>query len=389
MSLIDLLSPRAAAIEPFRVMDILARAREMEARGRSIIHMEVGEPDFTTPAPIVAAGERALARGFTRYTPALGLTELRRAIAAHYRERCGVDLPYRRVAVTPGASGALLLAAALLVRPGGHVLIAAPGYPCNRHFVRLMEGRAVGIPVAAATGYQLTPQLIAAHWSEATAAVLIASPANPTGAVTGRRELADIAACVRGLGGALIVDEIYQGLTYGGPADSVLSVSDDAFVVNSFSKYFGMTGWRVGWLAAPEAFMPYVDRLAQNIYLAAPTVAQHAACTALDPQTRGELERRRLAFQRRRDFLVPALRGLGFTISVEPQGAFYVYAGCEGICDDSEVFARELLDQAGVAITPGVDFGGDGARRHVRFAYTTEVAQLEEGVARIEEFLRR
>jgi aspartate/methionine/tyrosine aminotransferase len=379
------LAGRMADIEPFHVMDILARARALEAQGRDIVHMEIGEPDFPTPAPVVEAGMAALHAGYTHYTPALGLPELRAAIAASYAEDARPEAS--RVVVTPGSSGALTLVFGVLINPGDEVLMADPGYPCNRHFVRMFEGRARLVPVEAATAYQLTAELIRRHWTPATRAVLISSPSNPTGTLVPDTGMAEIVATVRELGGVLIVDEIYHGLTYGVTAGSALRHSPDVFVVNSFSKYYGMTGWRVGWLVAPHGYVEAIDRLAQNVFLAASTPAQHAALAAFQPAVRAELERRRAEFEARRDYLLPALRALGFGIPLVPQGAFYLYADCSRFTSDSEAFARELLEQAGVAITPGRDFGVHAPARHVRFSYATTRARLEEGVRRLTAFL--
>jgi aspartate/methionine/tyrosine aminotransferase len=378
---------RATEIEPFHVMDILARARALEAQGRSIVHMEIGEPDFPTPEPIVRAGIAALQAGHTHYTPALGLPALRQAIAAFYQSRYGVAVSPERIVVTPGSSGALLLAMGVLLDPGDAVLLADPGYPCNRHFVRFTEGRAVGVPAGPATHFQLTAELAAAHWSPCTKAAMVASPANPTGTLLSLDQLCALHAAVSERGGALIVDEIYHGLTYGCDAPTALALGDDLFVINSFSKYFGMTGWRLGWLVAPQRFVPALDRLAQNIFLAAPTPAQHAALAAFAPETIAILEERRREFQRRRDFLLPALRDIGFDIPLTPEGAFYLYADCSRFARDSEGFARRLLDEAGVAITPGVDFGYYQPETHVRFAYTTDMDRLREGVERIRQFV--
>lgn len=378
---------RMADIKPFHVMALLARARELEAQGRTIVHMEIGEPDFVTPAPVIAAGIRALSSGLTRYTPAAGLPELRQAIATYYRTRYGVELSPRRVVITPGASGALQLILGTLINPGDEVLMTDPGYPCNRHFVRLFEGRAIGVPVDEATQFCLTPELVADHCSERTRAVLLASPANPTGGVMSGDDLARMAGFCRERGIHLVVDEIYHGLVYAGDAMTALAASQDTFIVNSFSKYFGMTGWRLGWLVAPESYVPYIDRLAQNIFLAAPTLAQHAALTAFSAENLSILEARRDEFRERRDYLVPALRDLGFLVPYTPQGAFYVYAGCGRFTDDSHAFAYRLLEEAGVAITPGRDFGRHKAAAHVRFAYTTSLANLAEGVRRIGNFV--
>lgn len=379
------LAARIKGIAPFHVMDVLARARALEAQGRSIVHLEIGEPDFPTDARIVQAGAEALRRGHTYYLPALGLPELRRAIAEHYPATHRPDPD--RIVVTPGGSGALLAVCAALVNPGDRVLMTDPGYPCNRHFVRLFGGEAVEVPVDATTNYQLTPAQVRAHWNERTVAVLIGSPANPTGTLVDDAALAELIRTIESLGGVAIVDEIYHGLTYDADAVSALAYSERVFVINSFSKYYGMTGWRVGWTVAPADAVGALDRLAQNIFLSTSTPAQYAALRALDADVRVELERRRAEFKRRRDYLVPALRGLGFGIPVSPQGAFYVYADCRPLGRDSDTFARELLEQAGVAITPGRDFGAHAAGDHVRFAYANTVERLQEAVQRIGAFL--
>jgi aspartate/methionine/tyrosine aminotransferase len=370
-------------------MALLARAKELEAQGRSIIHMEIGEPDFQTPQPVVDAALKAVAVGDMHYLPALGMPALRQAIARYYGERYGVDVNPSRVVVTPGASGALLLALATLVNPGDRVLMTDPTYPCNRHFVRMMGGEAACIPVDASSRYQLTPELVCSNWDTHTVATMIASPANPTGTLIGPGALADIAAETRERRGAMIVDEIYHGLTYEGDAQTALALGEDVFVINSFSKYFGMTGWRLGWMVAPESFVPAIDRLAQNVFLAASTPAQHAALAAFSPENVEVLEARRRAFRARRDYLVPELEALGFEIAVKPEGAFYVYARCDRFGRDSLALADELLERAGVAITPGIDFGEHLAPQHVRFAYTTSIENLREGVRRLRSHLDR
>jgi len=378
-----------AEIEPFHVMALLARARELEAQGRSIIHMEIGEPDFPTPEPVIRAGVRALERGELFYTPTPGLPQLREAIAGYYRSRYGVAISASRILVTTGASAALMLACAALIDPGDEVLLADPGYPANRHFVRVVEGVPRAVPVDAASGYQLAPTHLERHWGPRTAAALVASPSNPTGTLISTERLAAMVEIVRGKGGTLIVDEIYHGLVYEGEYTTAAAFVDDVFVINSFSKYFNMTGWRLGWMVVPEAYAPEIDKLAQNLYLAAPTPAQHAALAAFEPETLAILEKRRQEFQARRDYLVPALRGLGFDIPVMPQGAFYIYAGCSRLTKDSLGFVRELLERAGVAITPGIDFGANAPERHVRFAYANSIERLREGVSRIAAFLKR
>ena len=384
------LSARARDIQPFQVMDILARARAMEAAGRSIIHMEIGEPDFTTPPRIVEAGIRALREGRTHYTPALGLPALREAISRFYRERYAVDVSPARIVVTPGASGALQLALAMLIDPADQVLLADPGYPCYRHLVRLAEGEAVALNVSAATGFQPTAQQIEAAWSPRTAAMLLATPANPSGTLIAPAVLRDILAVVTAHRACLIVDEIYHGLEYEAErAATALALSDQVFVVNSFSKYFGMTGWRLGWLAVPEPYTTHADKLAQNLFLAASTPAQYAALAAFQPETIAILEDRRREFAQRRDYLVSALRELGFEVPVTPGGAFYIYADCSRFNSDSRAFAAEILEGAGVALTPGSDFGHNRPERYIRFAYTTALANLEEGVRRLRDFLGR
>jgi aspartate/methionine/tyrosine aminotransferase len=379
---------RMTRIQPFYVMDLLARTRELEAAGRSIIHMEIGEPDFDTPRPIIEAGQAALAAGRTHYTPAKGLQPLRAAIASHYLAAYGVALSPDRVIVTPGSSGALQLVLSVLINPGDSVLLADPGYPCNRHFVELVDGKPLAVPVGAETGYQLTAELVEQAWRPETKAVLLASPSNPTGTLLSLPEMAALHAVVQRLGGALIVDEIYQGLVYDETGGTALALADDIFVINSFSKYFGMTGWRLGWLVAPLDFIDPLDRLAQNIYLSAPTLSQYAALDAFSPEVLAILEQRRQEYKQRRNFLLPALRELGFQIPVTPQGAFYLYAGCEGITDDSYAFAHRLLEEAGVAVTPGRDFGFHQPETHLRFAYTTDLPKLQEGVERIRRFIR-
>jgi aspartate/methionine/tyrosine aminotransferase len=379
---------RMSAIEPFHVMALLARAKVLEAEGRSIVHMEIGEPDFATPRPICEAGMRALSHGSVQYTAALGLAPLRESVAAFYRTRYGVDVPRERVVITSGSSAALLLAMGVLVDEGSKVLLCDPGYPANRHFVRLFGGEPVNVPVGPEANYQLTPELLEQHWTSDTVAALVATPSNPTGTLAPAAHIARMAAQASERGGVLLVDEIYHGLVYEGETKTALEASDDVFVINSFSKYFNMTGWRLGWLIAPEAYVREVDKLAQNVYLSAPAPAQYAALAAFDPETLAILDAHREEFRERRDFLVPALRALGFDIAQVPQGAFYIYAGCSRLTKDSYAFARDLLENAGVAITPGIDFGTYRANEHVRFAYTNSIERLQEGVDRIARFVR-
>jgi aspartate/methionine/tyrosine aminotransferase len=376
-------SRRSQDIAPFHVMSLLARAQALEQQGFDVIHLEIGEPDFTTADPIVRAGQAALGAGHTRYTAARGLPALRTAIAGFYGTRYDLDLDPERILVTPGGSGALLLASSLLVDPDKHWLLADPGYPCNRHFLRLVEGAAQLVPVGPQTAYQLTPALVDAHWNAASVGALVASPANPTGTVLPAEALSALSQSLKARGGHLVVDEIYHGLTYGMDAPSVLQVDNDAFVLNSFSKYFGMTGWRLGWLVAPPQAVPELEKLAQNLYISASSIAQHAALACFEPDTLAIFEQRRHAFQARRDYLLPALRELGFRIEVEPEGAFYLYCDVSGFTNDAQAFCAHFLETEHVAFTPGLDFGHYRANQHVRLAYTQEIPRLQEAVARI------
>jgi len=382
------LATRTRDLSSFKVVDFLEAAQALEAQGRDEIHMEIGEPRFDTAAPIVAAARRALDEGRTGYTPSCGIPELRRAIADDYRRRHGLDIDPRRVIVTTGSSAALGMVCELLLNPGDGLLLADPGYPCNPNFVRRLEAEPQLVPVDAADNYQLSGEQVARHWRPNTVAAMVASPSNPTGAVIPHAELVALYDQVADRQGMLIVDEIYQGLTYGDePVTSALSVADDVFVINSFSKYFGMTGWRLGWLVAPEPVVGILEMMAQNFYIASPSVAQYAALAAFEPETLEILEQRRQAFRERRDYLVPALRSLGFAISRAPEGAFYLYADVSGLTDDCEAFCWRLLNEFGIACTPGTDFGVHRAGEHVRFAYTESLPRLEQAVARLKEAL--
>ncbi len=383
------IASRMREIAPFHVMELMARAAALETAGRSIIHFEVGEPDFPTAEPILDAARRFLSGGHVHYTAALGLPQLREAIAGHYAERHGIDVSPERIIVTAGASGALLLALGVLVNPGDEWLLPDPGYPCNRNFVRLLEGIPVSLPVTPESNYQPTPAQLKAAWTDRTRGLLVASPANPTGAVLDRDTLAGLADVVAAHGGAMLLDEIYHGLTYGIEAHTALAVSDDIFVINSFSKYFGMTGWRLGWLVAPQRYVREIEKLAQNLYIAPSTVAQHASLAAFLPETRTILEARRQEFRARRDVLLPGLRQIGFRIAAEPQGAFYMYADSSALAEDSDALSRKLLDEAGVAATPGLDFGSQAPRSHMRFAYTVSRDLIEEGLDRMARSIRK
>ena len=382
------LASRMDRIEPFRVMEVQRRAFELEREGRRVVHMEIGQPDFPAPQPVVDAAVAALGREAMGYTAAIGVAALREALARFYRDRYGVEVAPARIIITAGASGAFMIAMGALIDPGDEVLMPDPGYPCNRNFVRMFEGVAKTIPVDAGTGYQLTAEDVRKHWGRQTRGVMLASPSNPTGSIVPAEELRAISDEIAQRGGFLVLDEIYHGVAYGeGTLPTGLALSDRLFVINSFSKYFCMTGWRLGWLVAPEEHVEKLARFAQNAFICVSAPAQYAALAAFEAETSAILEARRAEFQRRRDFLVPALRELGFRIPLMPEGAFYVYADCARFADDSESFALRTLEEAGVAITPGTDFGFHRARTHVRFAYTRAFSDLEEGIARLARFI--
>jgi aspartate/methionine/tyrosine aminotransferase len=367
-------------------MDVLARAQALEAAGRRVVHMEIGEPDFTAPEAVVEAGVRALRDGRTAYTAALGLPALREAIAAHYAQRFGLALEPARVVVTAGASGGLLLTLAMYVNPGDEVLVPDPGYPGYRHFVRAFEGVPRPLELAPQSAYQPTLEGVRAAWGTRTKGLLLGSPSNPTGTVANPAELARIAQIVAQRGGVLIADEIYQGLVYGQAPATALGLAGEVVLVNSFSKYFCMTGWRLGWVVLPPGRVREFEKLAQHFFICAPSAAQHAALAAFAPDTLEVLEGRRAEFERRRDFLVPALQRARLAVPAPPAGAFYVYADCSALGGDARAFALELLEQEAVAATPGLDFGAHGTAHCLRFAYTRDLAALEEGGARIARF---
>jgi aspartate/methionine/tyrosine aminotransferase len=376
---------RAAEIEPFEVMDVLSRAQALERAGRRVVHMEIGEPDFTAPAPVVEAGIRAMREGRTAYTATLGLTSLREAIAGHYEKRFGVRVPAERIAITSGASGGLLTLAALYVDAGDEILVPDPGYPGYRHFVRAFEGVAKILPVSAASDFQPSLAMVRAAWGPKTKGLLLGSPSNPTGTLISKSELQKIAAFVAEKNGVLLVDEIYQGLVYGVDPWTAFGLPGEVVLVNSFSKYFCMTGWRLGWVVLPPDALRGFEKLAQHLFISAPAAAQHAATSAFSPESLAILEERRHEFARRRDFLLPELKRAGLKVPSEPHGAFYVYADCGG---DARAFARNLLEKEAVAATPGVDFGANGTDRFVRFAYTRSMEDLQEAAERIARFAR-
>ncbi len=376
---------RIDQIEPFRVMQLLERARELEAEGRRIIHMEIGEPDFPTPPPVIEAARKRLDTGENFYTPSTGAPELQQALNHWYTSEYGVQIAPERILITPGTSGAFNLIYAVLLEAGESVLLPDPGYPCQRNFIRLAGGEPINVPVGPETRYHLSAKAVEHEWRDGTRAAVVINPANPTGTLIEETELAAIAAACRRKNGYLISDEIYHGLTYGIKAACALAFDDRAIVVNGFSKRWAMTGWRIGWIIVPEDLIDPARRVMQNIFIAAPTLSQFAAIAALDAQD--EVDAMRSAYDERRRYLLAELPELGFDIVVEPQGAFYIYANVEKLTDDSRAFCWDLLEKAGVAITPGEDFGSYRASEHLRFSYATSLENLREGVQRIHNHL--
>ena len=382
---------RVDRIRPFEVMELAKRASALAAQGHSVIPLALGEPDFTAPPAVVAALERTVSAGRTQYTPALGLSKLREAIATYYQTDYGQTIDPERIVVTAGGSGALVLAFCALINGGEEVLMADPGYTCNRHFVAAFDGVPRGIPVGAAERFQLTAESVGRHWQDQTRGVLLASPSNPTGTSLPWSELAAITEAVRARKGFTIVDEIYLGLSYpepgSGPVRSAVALGDDVIVCNSFSKYFNMTGWRLGWLVVPPGTTPIFEKLSQNLFICPSTLAQTAALACFTPESRALYEERRLAFKARRDFLVPALREMGLGVPVMPDGAFYVYTDCSASGLSSTEFARTLLETEYVALVPGIDFGRHEVDHHLRLSYSTDLPRIEEAVGRMRRFM--
>ncbi|MEY4753922.1 MAG: hypothetical protein RJA44_1597 [Pseudomonadota bacterium] len=391
------LASRVGQIEPFWVMECAKTADEIArspacdpARGgRPMLYLNIGEPDLTAPPAVVAAAQACLADGRTQYTPATGLPALRQAIADWYRQRDGLEIDPARIVVTAGASAALQLLCAALVEPGDELLMPDPSYPCNRHFVSAAGGTARLLPAGAAQRFQLDAASVAEAWGPATRGVMLASPSNPTGTSIEPQELARIVHEVRQHGGWCIVDEIYQALGYDSQtARSAAALGEDVIVINSFSKYFGMTGWRLGWLLLPPALVPAIEKLAQNLYICASSIAQHAALACFTPETLQECERRRLVLQQRRDYIVPALQELGLHVPVMPDGAFYVWFDVSAHAPDSWSFCFDMMQRAHVALTPGRDFGSAETARYARLSFASSMEQLTEAVARLRQTLR-
>jgi aspartate/methionine/tyrosine aminotransferase len=391
------ISSRAGRIEPFYVMEVAkaasAMARELAHTDAPMIFLNIGEPDFTAPPQVQEAAVRSIHDGATQYTQATGLLTLRERISGWYATRFGVDIPASRIVVTAGASAALQLACLALIDVGDEILMPDPSYPCNRHFVSAAEGAAVLIPTTAAERFQLSADKVAAAWGPKTRGVLLASPSNPTGTSIHPAELRRIHEVVQHHGGITLVDEIYLGLSYDDTfGHSALAIDDQVISINSFSKYFNMTGWRLGWMVVPETLVPVVERLAQNLFICPSTVAQHAALACFEPESIAEYERRRAEFKARRDFFIPALNAMGLNVPVMPDGAFYAWADCTQGCrtlgvQDSWAFAFELMKRAHVAVTPGRDFGTAETARFVRFSTASSMAQLQTAVQRLRALL--
>ncbi len=404
------ISQRAQRVEPFYVMELAKAASSMAAQAkpgdRSMIYLNIGEPDFTAPPLVMAAAERAIRSGSSQYTQALGLPALREAISGWYASRFGLAIDSSRIVVTAGASAALQLACLALIEAGDEVLMPDPSYPCNRQFVQAAEGRAVMVPSGHEQRFQLSADQVQAHWNPATRGVLLASPSNPTGTSIARDELERIARFVRAKNGVTLVDEIYLGLSYEDAfGHSALGLpdglGDELISINSFSKYFNMTGWRLGWLVLPPALVPAVERLAQNLFICASTIAQHAALACFEPDSLAEYERRRSEFKGRRDYFIPELNRLGLTVPVMPDGAFYAWADVTGLCKrwgippqgsrpdegGSWALAFELMNRCQLAATPGRDFGSADPGRYLRFSTANSMEQLKEAVARLEQAL--
>lgn len=382
------LADRVQCLTRFKAMDFLEATAQLQAQGIDVIRMGVGEPSFPTAAPIATAAAKALREDKTRYTPPCGIPELRQAIVNYYQSVYCLDIAVERIIVTTGSSAALGMVCELLLNPGDGLLMTDPGYPCNPNFVRRVNAEPQLVPVIAADNFQLTAERVATHWLDNTVGVLVASPSNPTGEVMSRCHLSGLYEEVAARGGHLIVDEIYHGLTYDDDrATSVLEISDNVFVINSFSKFFGMTGWRLGWMVVPDGLTDIVHVMAQNFYISSPSIAQYAALSAFSPEAQHIFEARRLEFKERRDYLIPALRNLGFGISHVPAGAFYLYANVQPFTDNCEELCWSLLREHGVACTPGTDFGTHEALHHIRFSYTEPLPRLKLGIERIKRAL--
>ena len=391
------ISSRAQKIEPFYVMEVAKAASTLAHKvahtDAPMIFLNIGEPDFTAPPLVQAAAEKAIRDGRTQYTPATGLHSLRERISHWYTQRFGVNVSAERIVVTAGASAALQLACLALIESGDEILMPDPIYPCNRHFVSAAEGRAVLLPTTAAERFQLTPEAVKAAWGARTRGVLLASPSNPTGTSIHPDALRGIHQVVQSHGGITLVDEIYLGLSFDAQfGQTALALDDNIISINSFSKYFNMTGWRLGWMVVPEKLVSVIERLAQNLFICPSTIAQHAALACFEPESLALYEQRRSEFKARRDYFLPQLNAMGLTVPVMPDGAFYAWADCSAACaklgvKDSWDFAFEVMNKAHVALTPGRDFGTAQTQNFVRFSTASSMEHLQQAVARLRALL--
>ncbi|WP_210545681.1 pyridoxal phosphate-dependent aminotransferase [Rhodoferax sp. PAMC 29310] len=391
------ISGRAQRIEPFYVMEVAKAAAKLAAEvahsESPMIFLNIGEPDFTAPPLVQAAASKAIHDGRTQYTQATGLLELRERISDWYRQRFNVEVAANRIVVTAGASAALQMACLALIESGDEILMPDPSYPCNRHFVSAADGRAVLVPATAAERFQLSADKVESAWTDATRGVLLASPSNPTGTSIHPDELRRIHSVVSGKGGVTIIDEIYLGLSHDSQyGQTALALDEDIISINSFSKYFNMTGWRLGWMVVPQRIVPVIERLAQNLFICPSTIAQHAALACFEAESIAEYERRRAEFKARRDYFIPALNALGLTVPVMPDGAFYAWADCSAACEklgikDSWDLSFEIMNKAHVAVTPGRDFGTADTERYIRFSTASSMTHLHQAIDRLKAFL--
>ncbi|MFF4483595.1 pyridoxal phosphate-dependent aminotransferase [Streptomyces melanosporofaciens] len=385
------ISQRAQAVAPFYAMEFGKQAAALEAQGHHIVKLSIGEPDFGAPPAVLEAMRGAMDGRPMPYTEALGLPALRQAIARFYQDEHGVEVAASRVVVTAGASAALVLATAALVDPGDEVLIGDPSYPCNRQIAESFGARVTLVPTTAGTRFQLDAESVRSHWTDRTRGIMIASPSNPTGTSVPADELAAVCDMARERGAWRVVDEIYLNLSdhdaQGQPPRSALSYDPDAIVINSFSKYFGMTGWRLGWCVVPEPLVPAMERLAQNYFLCASAPAQHAALSCFTTESLAVCEARRAEFAERRALVLDGLARIGLPVPVPPDGAFYVYFDVSGTGLTSWQFCERALQSAHVALTPGRDFGVHTADSHVRLSYAASADELREGIARLGTFV--
>ena len=378
-----MISKKAQEIPPFIVMDVLEKAQELERCGEHIIHLEVGEPDFDTPECISEAGYRAICDGKTHYTHSLGLIELREAIAEDYWKKYRVKVSPEQILVASGTSPAMLLLFSALLEPGDEIILSNPYYPCYPNIIRFVDGSPVFVEVLEAEGFQYLPEMIEEKLSPSAKGIMINSPSNPTGNVMPAERMKEIAK----LSPFIISDEIYHGLVYEGRVHTILEFTDHAFVINGFSKLYAMTGWRLGYVIAPKEFIRPMQKIQQNLFISAGSFAQWGAVAGLK-ETEKDIEKMRETYDRRRRLLIPKLRALGFGITVEPTGAFYILANAKRFSRDSYRFAFDILKEAKVAVAPGIDFGTN-AEGYLRFCYANSLENIEEGMNRLERYLER